>query len=152
MTNRISLNSDINEAKQSLLEKFTFVGLVEKFDESLILLKNELKINNFCINYEKENVKLNIDYKESDFLDDPKIRNKIYQNNQLDIELYNFAINVVFKKYKDRFGKNLQKETKFFRKSNLDFQFNKNKKLLAKTYRLLIYKNIEHIIKVLFHK
>ncbi len=36
MTKRIAGSADLNKAKKILLEDFTFVGLTERFDESLI--------------------------------------------------------------------------------------------------------------------
>ena len=56
MTKRICGKDDPDLAIQYLKEKFKFVGLVENFDESLLLMKNELNLKSFNMHYEIKNV------------------------------------------------------------------------------------------------
>ncbi|SDC82928.1 MULTISPECIES: sulfotransferase family 2 domain-containing protein [unclassified Candidatus Frackibacter] len=80
--------ADLKEAKRNLDEYFSVVGITERFDESLLLMKRELGWDNIL--YTKKNVGQNRLPKEevsNEVLDIIKERNK------LDIELYNYAKN-----------------------------------------------------------
>jgi len=75
-------------AKENLRQHFTLVGIVERFDESLILLKRSLgwKIKD-CL-YVKRNIASN--HPRIDMIDVETIK-LIEAHNQLDIQLYEFA-------------------------------------------------------------
>jgi len=97
MTRRIAGCWDLEKAKELLINDYFFVGLMEEYDLSLLLLKERLEKllnNNFNIDYkiqrrmEEHNRKLNTDiYKD-----------RITSNNAMDIELYQFAKEKIFKK------------------------------------------------------
>ena len=151
MTKRIAGCYDVNKAKRILLEDFTFVGLVERFDESLILMKNELELRNFCIFYEKRNVSPNPSYKQEDIFKDKNVLDKIYENNALDIELYHFVQNTIYKKYVENFKRDLEEEVRIFKSLNRNYRFSRVKLLLGTSYRYLICRNLEFILQRLFH-
>jgi hypothetical protein len=74
-------------AKKNLREHFKVVGLSERFDETLYLLKETLNWQN-SIKYKRHNVTQNRPAKR-DFT--PRALDAVRQANQLDIELYDFA-------------------------------------------------------------
>jgi hypothetical protein len=73
-------------AKKNLQEAFTVVGLTERFDETLLLLKNAFYWRNVFY------VKLNVTRSrpQSDEIS-PETRCAIHEHNQLDLELYHYA-------------------------------------------------------------
>ena len=106
MTRPISGSFDIDRAKKYLHERFRFVGLVEKFDESLVLMKNELNLANLRLCYGRRNVCPCSKHGKQNLLSDKEIVKKLMKRNELDIELYEYAKTVIFEKYKDRFDGN----------------------------------------------
>lgn len=84
---------DLELAKKHLLEEFSFVGLTERFKESLYLMKREYHFPNLEYNTR------NITKKRSSKDELPeKTINFIKQKNELDIELYQFAKELFKKK------------------------------------------------------
>lgn len=76
---------DLNKAIDNL-KTFTVVGVTERFDETLFLLKNVYEWEN--IHYSKKNVTKNRPLKEDI---PPQVIEIIRQKNALDIKLYNLA-------------------------------------------------------------
>jgi len=91
-------------AKQLLKEEYVFVGITEQFNESIKLLQLQLGL------------KLNVNYRrlitaksnkvKKQVLNNPDDLNLLKEFNQLDLELYEFAMNEVFmpaiEKYQDQ--------------------------------------------------
>ncbi|MCY9664841.1 sulfotransferase family protein [Paenibacillus alginolyticus] len=77
---------DLERAKENVLKKFLFVGLTERFDESVFMLKQLLgwKISF----YAKKNV-TKLRQRQEDLPND--LLDAIYQSNEYDIELYRFT-------------------------------------------------------------
>ena len=93
--------SDLARAKQNLVEACRVVGLVERFDESIILLKRSLGWR--MPFYVRKNVTTKAS-PSSDSSDDQAL-DIIKRRNALDIELYQFA--------RDLFGEQVRRE-RFF--------------------------------------
>lgn len=88
-------SEDLEAAKKILRERFRFVGLVERFDESLLLLRARFGLHDFDVRYAKarnsaaergdDRRRRELKERLSDFQDE------IDSRNQLDAELYAFA-------------------------------------------------------------
>ena len=76
----------LKEAQQIIEKDFSFVGITEYFDESLVLLKNLLNWDEYPF-YKKINVTKNREKSA-----DVKTIKKISERNELDIKLYNWAL------------------------------------------------------------
>ena len=119
-----------------------FVGLTEKFDESLILLKRYLNEPKFDINYQSRNFsqgKAPLDYEG-----DPYIKGLIQDANQADLDVYQFAINEVFPNQIINYGDNFSNDLDSFllkQKTFKDFP----EPLWSKIKRDLIYKPSLHL-------
>ena len=91
-TKKIAGSYNLQTAKDILRKRFFLVGIVEKFDEFLILLKNKIKPFNFNIAYRVYNVRnRNFPYHidmQSKMLE---YRDDIIEANLLDIELYKYV-------------------------------------------------------------
>lgn len=79
---------DLQLAKENLKTYFSVVGITEMYNESLFIMSQELGWDNLNINYKKKHVnpnRLTKDQLSEDVID------LIKKNNQLDMELYQFA-------------------------------------------------------------
>jgi hypothetical protein len=84
---------DLDKAKR-FLEQCAFVGLTEKFDLSLRVLER-LSPCRLQLNYERRVVARGNDVKDS-VKNDERMLELAREYNQLDIELYAFAVNEIF--------------------------------------------------------
>ncbi|WP_456443806.1 hypothetical protein [Caldithrix abyssi] len=92
MTKRICGKDDAELAIQCLKEKFKFVGLVEQFDESLLLLKHFLHLNGYNIYYEIQNV----NRQKSNQQISKETLEQIKEMNQNDLKIYEFMKKTLF--------------------------------------------------------
>ena len=106
-TKKIAGTANLSKAKKILTKSFFLVGIVEEFDQFLILLKNKMKPFDFEPMYEIKNfsnskspIKKKINRGIEDYYDD------IIKVNLLDIDLYNFAKDYLLPKEKENYGKN----------------------------------------------
>jgi hypothetical protein len=150
MTVRIAGISDIATAKKHIDEKFSFVGLIEYFDESLVLMRNELKLKDFRMAYEKQNKGTVGMYSGRNGVIDASIMEKIRQKNDLDLILYEYVRDKVYPNYKERFTGNLKNEVSMVRQMSREFCFALWRRLFWGGYRWLIYRNIEHLLKTIY--
>ncbi len=80
-------SNNIQTAKKNLRKFFSIVGVTERFNESLFLMKKQLRWRNMP-NYVSRNVTKN---RPSTNEVSPQVVELIKQKNQLDIQLYEFA-------------------------------------------------------------
>ena len=79
----------LEKAKKNLRERFSVVGLTEKFDETLLLLKSAFGWNKLF--YEKQNVSSGKTDKSSLLAEARELIKKL---NQYDMELYEYAVSL----------------------------------------------------------
>ncbi|MFT4412433.1 sulfotransferase family 2 domain-containing protein [Fredinandcohnia humi] len=84
---------DLELAKKHLVEEFSFVGVTERFKETIYLLHKEFKFPN--LEYNNRNITKNRPQRQE--LPE-EIISYIKQNNELDIELYRFGRELFEKK------------------------------------------------------
>jgi|TARA_Y100000310_G_scaffold110690_1_gene109124 hypothetical protein len=107
-----SIESDIDnlEGVKLFLEKFCLVGLVERFDESLIFFKESLSWKKNLYYY-----KINVSKNEQD--NNLEIRNIILEYNKDDYDLYNYAAQY-FEDSVQSMNKKFQEKVKSFKSKN----------------------------------
>lgn len=149
MTKRIAGSEDLKKAKCALLDEYSFVGLMERFDESLVLMKDQLNLPNLDIRYQRKNT--NPSLNQNALTVDDDIQRRIMERNVLDIQLYKFAKEHIFAKYIKEFGGDFNKCLAEFRIQNRDFKFSWWRRLCWVTYRFVVYRNIEYIVHLLCH-
>ncbi|HAW50990.1 MAG TPA: hypothetical protein DCX54_01495, partial [Flavobacteriales bacterium] len=86
---RIAGVADVNEAIRIIREKKIFVGLTERFDESMFLVK-ELLDNRLNISYRRINVASSNALAQS-LLSNERSRQIIIEANRIDLELYDYV-------------------------------------------------------------
>jgi len=143
MTIRISGQFDLDRAKD-ILGNFDFVGIVERYEESLLLMKSRIGGLN-KINFEKMNVRSNRKKAARARGFDEHTLNRIREVNTLDTQLYDFAAAVLFERYKCRYQGNLTEALAEFQSNNLNFKFGWYKQLFWKMYSFLYTNNIQRI-------
>jgi hypothetical protein len=140
MTNKICGESDDKKAIEILNQYNVFIGFVEDFDASLVLLRRELSGKAlFNINYEKKNVNKN---KYSDEIDDllERYKDQIYNNNEVDCKLYDYF----FQRFRQGPRKqiNVHKLVKL-QKENVNYKFSRVKRKLQHKLRRLYFQKVE---------
>jgi hypothetical protein len=138
--NFLAGKKELEKAKQILAKEFLFVGLVEKFDESLILFRNVLKSRNFDIRYQRINT---TEHKHVQRNRIPLyVLEELRQMNKTDYELYRFAKDELFEAQKVKYGGNLGEDLNDFRHSNRKYVFRTAQLLKFRIGKYLIYKLI----------
>jgi hypothetical protein len=102
----------LETAKKNLREHFTLVGLTEKFDETLLLLKRAFGWKNLF--YTRRNVTTNRP-KQNEL--PAATLDTIINSNQLDMELYRYAT-MLFQEQVHRQGPSFPVEVKLFQSAN----------------------------------
>lgn len=136
----IANEDNLSKAKEYLTAKLNFVGLVENFNLSLVLMKQLLPLPlDFEIRYKKINAARRYNTKEN--LSSAIIK-KIIKNNELDISLYNFAKNELFEKQKIQYEGNLKSDLISFERSLTNFRFNFFQLMKYGFGKYFLYRNI----------
>ncbi len=141
MTTRIAGRPDIELAKRLLRERFAFVGLTDRFDESLLLMRRALGLADFDIRYERQNAAPASGPAASgaEPLDDPAILSQVKEQNKLDLALYEFARTTLYPEYIRQYGSALSGDLERFRAENRGFRFSRRKQYVWSAYRKLVY-------------
>lgn len=132
---------DVEKAKRIIDRDFKFVGIVEEFDESLLLMKRVLNLN--IIFYEKKNImkrRFATGNKISDYL-----MKKIKEVNKLDYELYNFAKNKLYELKKNTYGDNFIEDLRNFKRLNINYRFNRSNIFKFRLGKYLVYSPLLYI-------
>ena len=114
-TKKFDASGDIEKAKKVLQKKIMLVGFVDEFDEFLVLLRDKLKPLVFDPKYRQQNLARN-KVKTSDLFE--KYKDKIRENNALDIELYNYARDVIYPESIKTYGSDFYKDVVEFKALN----------------------------------
>ncbi len=137
---QIAGEDDLEKAKKIVRDEFSFVGLTEKFNESLKLIK---MISPYP---------LNVNYKKKIVAKDNRIKNEILNNkdqvdlvkkyNGLDIDLYEYVSKQLYPEMLRKYSAEISKapEVKYY-KSELTLSY-----LTSKYYNKLFYKTMMKLI------
>jgi hypothetical protein len=104
-TKRIAGTSSADDAVATIERKGIFVGLTERFDESMVLLK-ALRAPELDISYEPVNVAKSSRVAR-DLLEDDVTRGLIEEANRADIELYGRVVGELYPSWQREFGDGL---------------------------------------------
>jgi len=136
-TKFIAGEENLEKAKNILEYTYNFVGFVEEFDTSLLLMKNLLDLPSLDIRYKRRNIG---SYNKKDFFQDD-LEEKIVDENRLDIALYNFAVKEIFEKQKQIYNGDLKKDLKEFKTANQNYRTKKIKNFQYLLGKHFIYSN-----------
>ena len=141
-TQRIGGTTDARAAIDVIHRKAMFVGLTERFDESVVLLQ-ALRAPDLDIAYAPENVAKKSDVAKR-LLADPGTRRMIEEANEADLELYDHVVREVYPVQQAAYGDSLAGSVASFREDlgkgydrrNLALYGVKQRMLLMPTIRL----------------
>jgi hypothetical protein len=113
-TKMIAGTADVSEAIRIIQTKPIFVGLTERFDESMVLLKTRLA-NHLNISYEPVNVARQNSLADN-LLSDARSRQMLIEANQADLALYDFVRQELYPIYQREYGPGLAAEVDDFQR------------------------------------
>lgn len=134
----IAGSEDLEKAKSLLAEKYTFVGLTEKFQESLYALNYYLPYPLDTNYVKRKNVASSNDIKNA-ILSNPTYMELLKQANQLDIELYKFVETELYPKLISKVPANFVNPSKPHRFPRLRYR-------ISLDYNKFIYRQLYKII------
>ena len=144
-TRKIAGKADLAQAKDQLHDRFFHVGIVEGFDEFLLLLARKLRPFSFNTSYDVKNTgnkqSLSVDKVVEKFYDE------IAEKNSLDLELYDFVKECLLPKYRSEYGPKLITDVAEFSESNKSFSDPSVKLYFDYMARKLYYEPITGLIR-----
>lgn len=122
-TYRIAGERNLDKALTLINSSFMLVGLIERYDESLLLLGQHLNLPMQALRYERSNVKdYGIDAIRWESLS-AELQELILENNRLDIDLYRIVKDEIFPTYLAQYNGDMAADLEAFRNINKDYRF-----------------------------
>lgn len=143
-TKKIAGTPDLDKAKKILNEKVFLAGTVEKFDDFLMVLKAKLVPQKLDIAYIRKNVARGNIIKTYIHKNFEKYQEQILEKNLLDIELYNYAKNDLFRREQKELLIS-SKRSELDKISRAGFKIKRD--LIGRLYRNLYFSQIIRIIR-----
>ena len=112
-TTRIAGTASATDAIDVIERKEMFVGISERFDESMVLLK-ALRAEDLDIGYTPVNVARRTTIAET-LLADPKSREALVEANRADLELYEYVTTDLYPRFRTEYGPSLDEAVTSFR-------------------------------------
>ena len=142
MVRKFSKSISVEEAI-SVIDKMNYVGVQEDFDTSLLLMKSELSLgDNFSLAYKFRNKGVSKNNTEPF---NKEILERIRKNNEKDLVLYNYIIENIHKRNKDRYKGNLKSELDDLKKLRINFKENKSKKIIQKLTKIIFIRPVDYL-------
>tara|TARA_B110001469_G_C9636135_1_gene319014 strand:+ start:1140 stop:1961 length:822 start_codon:yes stop_codon:yes gene_type:complete len=141
ITKKLSSTGDLNIAIENLY-KLDFIGIQEQFDTSLLLMKQELDLEGFTLDYEVKNV--GIDNGGGGFRSENFI-NEIKKRNEKDMVLYEHALKI-HETYKLKYKGNLDQDLRNLKLNNKKYRENKTKIFFHRLLKISLVRLIEYLI------
>jgi hypothetical protein len=116
-TRKLVGSEDVDAAIEVLERQFVLVGLAERFDESLVMLRRRLGEGVLDIRYEVENVAADSSIK-SRLLADPATRALLEEGNRADLRLYDHVVREIYPRQRREYGSGLDADVERFRAGN----------------------------------
>ncbi len=117
MTKKLAVSGRADDAIEALESRVGCTGLVERFDESLMLLRRWADVPQFDIRYQPQNVAPRDEIKKY-LLRDESTRKAMIETNQEDLKLYNHVVYELFPRQLAEYGPSLQADLDAFHRTN----------------------------------
>ena len=129
--------ADVKKAIQTIKTKNIFIGLTERFDESMVLLKG-LLVKSLNISYQPVNVARKNSIAEN-LLSNEKTKQMLIEANRADLELYEFVKKELYPGFQREYGPSLEADIANYQ-YNRDKNFNTQNITLSRMKQYLIYR------------
>ena len=133
---------DVAEAIRIIQDKNIFVGLAERFDESMLLLK-ALMANDLNISYRRVNVARDNTIKER-LLSTESTRQMLIEAQQADLELYDYVRQELFPTYQREYGPSLEADVADYQETS-GTSFNTRNLTLSRLKQYMLYKPLLYL-------
>jgi hypothetical protein len=133
---------DVAEAIRIIQAKNIFVGLTERFDESMVLLK-ALMANDLNISYKRVNVARDKSLAES-LLSNESTRQMLIEAQQADLELFDYVRQELYPTYQREYGPSLEADVACYRQTQAN-NFNYRNLTLCRLKHYLLYQPLLHL-------
>jgi hypothetical protein len=141
-TRMIAGTADASAAIQILRRKQVFVGLTERFDESLLLLK-ALVANRLNLSYEPVNVS-SANVIAPRLLADERTRQLLMDANQVDQQLYDFVAKELYPSFQREYGPSLDADVAAYRATKRR-SFDRLNLMLSRLKQFLVYRPLLYL-------
>lgn len=139
-TRKIAGAVDLEAAIEILESRFCFVGLVEAFDESLVMLRETVNVNGLDIRYRPVNVAPDNHIKNA-LLEDQESREKLIAANEVDLALYDYVKRHIWARQRRSYRGDLGADVAYFKKKKESIIFFHNLNMfLNRLKRNALYK------------
>ena len=144
-TKKIAGKADVIGAKKVIDQKIFLTGILDDFDSFLVVLKNKLAPEPFDIAYKRKNVAQTNTIKDRIYNDFHLYKDQIEKNNRLDMELYDYVKNSVFKREKENWLGSSHSLQSSPHRTRLPLKF--KREVIGRIYRNLYMAPIINIIR-----
>jgi hypothetical protein len=134
--------ADVAEAIRIIQDKNIFVGLAERFDESIVLLK-ALMAGDLNISYKSVNVARDNTLAKS-LLASESTRQMLNEAQQMDLELYNFVRQELYPTYQREYGPSLEADVADYQRTRSN-NFNYWNLTLCRLKHYMLYKPLLYL-------
>jgi hypothetical protein len=141
-TRMIAGTADVSAAIEILRTKQVFVGLTERFDESLLLLKT-LVANRLNLSYEPVNVS-SANVIAPRLLADERTRELLIEANQVDQQLYDFVAKELYPSFQRAYGPSLEADVAAFQGTR-HRSFHRLNLMLSRLKQFLVYRPLLYL-------
>ncbi len=135
-TKQIAGVDDLDEAIRVIREKNIFVGLAERFDESLVLMRG-LVAEDLRISYEPVNVARRSTL-ATELLTNDRTRALLKEAQKVDLELYDHVSRELFPAYRQAYGPSLDQDVAAFQATQ-NHRFNGWNRTLSRVKHYAVY-------------
>lgn len=143
---RIAGVRDLDKARDLLANRFNFVGLVERYDESLLLLRQRMGLPDLDIRHEMTNT-MGAEQNRFRFEDQPAgMQARIRDHNRIDLELYRFVKEELFPGYVAEYPGDLERDAALLREQNKGYRYPTLPYLKRKATNLLTGRLVQPLI------
>lgn len=120
---RIAGEKNLDKAKEIMAKNFNLIGMVERYDEAMVLLRSALGNPNADFRYEQANIREYGD-KKIRFEDlSSDLQAKVFENNAIDIELYRFLKEELYPQFIRNYPGNLAADLEAYQRANQGYHY-----------------------------
>ena len=146
-TKKIAGTANLDKAKAIIAKQFFLVGIVERFDEFLVMLKKKLNGLRFEPGYQRQNTARRSSQRAKGLgLIKDKYRSEIMERNRIDLELYNYVQNFIIPQQMDAYGPEMENDLIAFQLALKGFRWGPTR-YLDYLYRKLFIEPITGILR-----
>lgn len=144
-TKLIAGSADVDSAIRIIKEKNIFIGLTERFDESMVLLKG-LRANNLNISYRRVNVASDNSIAQR-ILSNENTRQMLIEANRVDQELYDYVSQDLYPLWQREYGPSLARDLAKFQQMR-ENNFNQWNLTMSRLKQFMIYRPLIYLYRL----